>query len=372
MGNNNFQKIKITQVFRYAHPHIGGIETVINQINDCLPDCEYEKEVLCCSNTEKTSRENGVKYIRAKYLFEFASNNISPELIWNLSKVKTDILHMHMPFIFGMIAFFIARPKYKKLYITYHSDIIGFDKYMKYFWWLYKIFLKKADKIHVLSPNIISNSQMLDKFADKCVVVPQGITVNYKVDEQKVSEIKNKYTGKKILFSLGRHVKYKGFIYGLKAMQNVENAVWLLAGSGPLTESFKQYIENNNLQEKVVLVGRLPDEELDNYYEACDLYLFPSIMKTEAFGIVQIEAMRHKKPIINTWLHNGVNYVSVDKETGITVEPENVEQLTSAINELVGNDNLRLQYGQNARKRVENLFELEKVKSKYMELYGND
>lgn len=365
------KKTKITQVFRFAYPHIGGIETVMNQINSCLPNEEFDKEVLCCSNTDKSSFENGVKYTRAKYLFEFASNNISPQLIWNLSKVKTDILHMHMPFIFGMIAFFIARPKYKKLYVTYHSDIIGFDKYMKYLWWLYRIFLRKADKIHVLSPNIIHNSQMLEEFADKCVVIPQGISLDYKVDNDKVNEIRNKYKDKKILFSLGRHVKYKGFIYGLEAMKNVGNAVWLLAGSGPLTDSFRQYIEENNLQEKVVLVGRLPDEELDNYYEACDIYLFPSVTRVEAFGIVQIEAMRHFKPVINTWLHNGVNYVSLDKETGLTVEPENVEQLTNAINELINNDELRLQYGINAKKRVQQLFDIKKLEKQYLEFYSN-
>ena len=369
MGNNENTKIKVTQIFRYAYPHIGGVEAVINQINNSMPNEEFEKEVLCCSNIDKSSVENDVKYTRAKYLFEFASNNISPQLIWNLSKVKTDILHMHMPFIFGMIAFFIARPKYRKLYVTYHSDIVGFDKYMKYFWWLYRIFLRKADKIHVLSPNIIHNSQMLEEFADKCVVVPQGISLNYTVNNNKVNEIREKFKGKKILFSLGRHVKYKGFIYGLKAMKNVENAIWLLAGSGPLTESFKQYIEENNLQEKVVLVGRLPDEELDNYYEACDIYLFPSVTRVEAFGIVQIEAMRHSKPVINTWLKNGVNYVSVDKETGLTIEPENVEQLTNAINELINNDELRLQYGRNARKRVEELFENNKIRTQYIDFY---
>ncbi len=363
------KKIKVTHVFRYAYPHIGGIETVMNQINSCLPNEEFEKEVLCCSNTDKSSVENGVKYTRAKYLFEFASNNISPQLIWNLSRVKTDILHMHMPFIFGMIAFFIARPKYKKLYVSYHSDIIGFDKYMKYLWWLYRIFLRKADKIHVLSPNIIHNSQILEEFANKCIVVPQGISLDYEVNQEKVNEIKGKYKDKKILFSLGRHVKYKGFIYALEAMKKVENAVYILAGSGPLTESYRQYVEDNNLQKKVILLGRLKDEELNNYYEASDIYLMPSITRVEAFGIVQIEAMRHSKPVINTWLQNGVNYVSLDKETGLTVEPKNVEQLTNAIKELINNDELRFEYGRNARKRVINSFGIEKVRKQYKELY---
>ena len=365
------KRIKVTQIFRYAFPHIGGIETVMNQINDSLPDEEFEKEVLCCSNTEKSSIENGVKYNRCKYLFEFASNNISPKFIWELSKVDTDIIHYHMPFIFAVVAHFIARPKYKKMYVTYHSDIVVFQNIMKYFWSIYRKFLGQADKILVLSPQAIESSNILRDFKDKCVIIPQGISLDYQVDYEKVQELKNKYSGKKILFSLGRHVTYKGFIYAIQAMKNIDNAVYLLGGSGPLTESFRQYIEKNNLSEKVVLLGRVADEDMDLYYEACDVYLFPSVGRTENFGIVQIEAMRHSKPVINTWLNNGVNYVSIDKETGLTVEPENIEQLTNAIKELLSNDELRLQYGRNARERVEDMFDIGKVKELYKEMYND-
>ena len=362
-------KTKITQVFRYAYPHIGGIETVMNQINDCLPSEEFEKEVLTCSNTEKSSIENGVKYNRCKYLFEFASNNISPKFIWELSKVKTDIIHYHMPFIFAVIAHFIARPKYKKMYITYHSDIVVFQNIMKYFWGIYRKFLGLADKILVLSPQAIDSSNILKDFKEKCVVIPQGISLEYQVDNEKIQELKNKYQGKKILFSLGRHVTYKGFIYAIQAMKEIENAVYLLGGDGPLTANFKQYIEENNLQDRVVLLGRVKDEDMDLYYEACDIYLFPSIGKTENFGIVQIEAMRHSKPVINTWLNNGVNYVSLDKETGLTVEPKNVEQLSNALRELLNDKELRLQYGRNARKRVEEMFNIKKIDKIYKEVF---
>ena len=363
------KKTKVTQVFRYAYPHIGGIESLIEVINESLPTEEFEKEVVCCSNTENSSIENGVKYNRAKYLCEFASNNISLDFIWKLHKVDTDILHYHMPCIFAVLAHFIARPKYKRLYVTYHSDITIYTNLMKYFWGIYRKFINKADKIFVHTPHHISSSEFLKPFADKCVIIPHGIDIDYKFDKQKVEAIREKYHGKKILFSLGRHVKYKGFIYAIEAMKNIENAVYLLGGSGKLTDEFKVFINENNLQEKVILLGHIPDEELNNYYEACDVYLFPSVGKTENYGLAQLQAMRHSKPVINTRLKNGVNYVSIDKETGITVEPENVEQLTNAINELINNDELRLYYGQNARKRVEQLFDVEKVKDKYIEFY---
>ena len=364
-------KTKITHVTRYAYPHIGGIEAVISQINKSLPNEEFEKEVLCCSNTEKSSFENGVKYNRCKFLFEFAANTISPEFIWKLSKVDTDILHYHMPFIFAVIAHFIARPKYKKLYITYHSDIVGYDKIMKPFWFIYKKFIEQADKIHVLSPNIIESSKIINPYKEKCVVIPQGINLEDKSDNEKVNRIKEKYKGRKILFSLGRLVKYKGFIFGIEAMKKVDNAIYLIGGSGPLKEDFENYIKENQLENKVILLGRVNDEDLDNYYKACDIYLFPSIMQSEAFGIVQLEAMKYGKPVINTSLGTGVNYVSIHNETGLTVEPQNAEELANAINKLLNDDNLRETFGQNAKKRVENIFEINKIKNKYIKLFGD-
>ncbi len=364
------KKIKVTHVFKTAYPTIGGIESVISQINELIPNEEFEKEVICCSNTDKSSTENGVRYNRCRYLFQFASNNISLSFIWQLHKVNTDVLHYQMPCIFAVIAHFIARPKYKNLYISYQSDITVYPNLMKFFWGIYRKFMSKADKIHVLSPGHISGSKFLQQYKDKCVIIPFGIPLEYKIDDKKVQELKDKYRGKKILFSLGRHVSYKGFIYALEAMKNIDNAVYLLGGSGKLTETFKEFIKENKLEDKVVLVGRIPDEEIDNYFEACDIFLFPSVGKTECFGIVQAQAMQHSKPVINTWLNNGVNYVSVDKETGLTVEPENVEQLTQAIKELVNNEELRLEYGKKARKRLEDLFDIEKVKKGYQEFYN--
>lgn len=181
----------------------------------------------------------------------------------------------------------------------------------------------------------------------------------------KLKKIKQKYPNKKILFSLGRLVKYKGFIYGIEAMKNVENAVYLIGGSGPLGEKFRKYIEENNLKEKVILLGRVTSEDVESFYQACDIYLFPSVMQSEAFGIVQLEAMRYGKPVINTNLGTGVNYVSIHGETGLTVEPANSEELSKAIKTLLEDAPLREKLGQNARRRVEMLFDIDRIKYQY-------
>ena len=249
--------------------------------------------------------------------------------------------------------------------ICYHSDIIGYDNIMKPFWKIYNIFLKKADIIHVQSPQMLENS-MVKNYKEKAVVIPYLINTRIDFDQGKVKKFKDKYENKKIIFAIGRHVKYKGFEYLLEAMKSVDNAILLLGGIGPLSKTFQEYILQNNLQDKVKLLGRIADDELDNYYEACDIFVLPSIMQSETFAVVQLEAMKHSKPVINTNLGTGVNYVSIHNETGLTVVPKNSEELTKAINELLNNDDLCLLYGKNARRRVEDVFDIKKVKEKYI------
>ncbi len=359
------KKIKITHISRFAKPHKGGIESFIEMFNYCVNSEDVEIEVLCNSNDTKPSEdERGVFFNRAKYLFDFAANSISLEFLWKLFKVKTDIIIYHMPCIFAVIAHFLVRPKYKKMIVCYHSDIIGYDKIMKPFWLLYKKFLNQADIIHVQSPQLIDNSMIKD-YKHKVIMIPYLINSGIKFDENNVNRIKNLANGKKIIFALGRHVKYKGFKYLIEAMQTVEDTILVLGGQGPLTEEYMKYIQEKGLTEKVLLAGKVSDNELNDYYEACDIFVLPSCIPSETFAVVQLEAMKHSKPVINTLLNTGVNYVSVDKETGLTVEPRNVEQLTGAINTLINDDELRLEYGRNARKRVEYLFDIEKIKEQY-------
>lgn len=362
------EKTKVTHITRYAYPHIGGIEAVISQINESLPNEEFEKEVLCCSNSEKTSVENDVKYNRCKYLFEFAANTISPEFIWKLSRVDTDIIHYHMPFIFAVIAHFIARPKYKKMYITYHGAIVGYDEVMKPFWGIYKYFYKIADKIHVLSPTIINSDPILSENKEKCEIVPYGVDLKLDYNQEEVNKIKEKYKNKKIILAIGRFVKAKGFSYLIQAMQNVEEAFLLIIGDGPLKKDFESYINENNLKDKVILLGSISDKKTkNNYIQASDIFVSSS--QQESFGIVLLEAMRLGKPIINTNLGTGVNYVSIHNETGITVEPKDSEELANAMNKLIQDNSLSIILGQNSRKRVENIFSFDLIKDRYKNLY---
>lgn len=369
-------KKKFTQVTKYYAPFCGGIEAVAKQISDEINQSnDFDVEVLACANDHKTSKDviDGVPVNRCGVDFIFKANPISWRFIWELSRVKTDILHYQHPFIFAAIAHFIARPKYKKLTMTFCCDVVKQKYIMRVLNPIYEKFISLVDEIHILAPDMIESSETLSKFKEKTTLIPYSIDLaQYDTyDKAKVQAIKDDFKDKKILLFVGRLIYYKGISVLIEAMKTVsDDAVAVVIGTGTLEEELKERVKEENLSEKVVFKGFVPNEDLDAYYHACDVFLFPSITKAEAYGISQLEAMACGKPVINTWVHTGVNYVSVDKETGLTVEPSNVEQLSEAINTLVEDEALIEKYGTAARKRVYDLFSLKINQEKYREFFN--
>ena len=119
----------------------------------------------------------------------------------------------------------------------------------------------------------------------------------------------------KALF-VGRLVYYKGVTVLLRAMQQVQNCELFLIGSGKLQDTLQQMAEG---MDTVHFLGSLSDADLRAALQECDFLVPPSVANSEAFGLVQLEAMVYGKPVINTALPTGVPHVSLDGETGLTV-----------------------------------------------------
>jgi rhamnosyl/mannosyltransferase len=124
------------------------------------------------------------------------------------------------------------------------------------------------------------------------------------------------------------------------------------------------------LTDKITFAGQVSDEDLRAYYAACCIFAFPSIERSEAFGLVQLEAMAAGKPVVNTDVNSGVPYVSVHEETGLTAKVGDMKSLAGHLNTLRNNEHLQAHYGNAARRRVFEKFTLEKMSSQVLAVYS--
>lgn len=361
----------VTQINKFYYPVIGGVEKVVYDLTSELSN-QVDINVLVCNNRLKLSRDviNGVNVIRAPSVGTFSSMPISPSFPYWLGKFKPDIWHFHVPFPLGDLSYFLRKPK-GIVIVTWHSDITKQKKALA----VVKPFiintLEHADKIVTTSPNMIEHSSMLMDYKEKCECIPIGVNeerFKYSVEiEKSAGKIRATY-GEKIILFVGRLVYYKGVSYLIEGMRDID-AKLLIIGDGYLKRELVNQCTELGVQEKVVFLETVSDEDMPMYYYACDVFVLPSVENSEAFGLVQVEAMMCEKPVISTNLPTGVPYVNRNNETGLVVDPRNSLQLRDAINLLLKNDKLRLSMGKEAKRRALDMFTTKKMAQQYLELY---
>jgi rhamnosyl/mannosyltransferase len=365
-------KRRILQIINYLYPNIGGIEQVGRDIANVLSNNENIEQKIICFNEDAQDagyvcrrkqtlhdRIDGVEVVRCGCIAKVASQSISltypRELKQILHKFEPDIVILHYPNPYVTTFLLPLLGKNTKLVVYWHSDITRQKWLGKLFQGQNRRLLERANRIVATSPNYIEGSPYLQSFKNKCVVIPNCINqkrlIITEAIEKKASAIKKQYQGKTICFAVGRHVPYKGMSYLVQAGKFLsDDFVILIGGKGELTETLKKEAGDDK---KIKFIGRIPDEEMATYFQACDIFAFPSITKNEAFGIALAEGMYFGKPAVTfTIPGSGVNYVNLNGETGIECPNGDSREYALALEKIAKDEVLRKQYGNNARKRV--------------------
>lgn len=196
----------------------------------------------------------------------------------------------------------------------------------------------------------------------KLIVTPLG--VNYKqfdIDTNVTHAIirKHELEGKKVILTLARLTARKGQDVMIKAMpyvlKEVPNALYLIAGRGEDEERLRGLVASLNLQEYVRFAGYVSDDEKSAYYHTCNVYLMLSRQEgvlVEGFGLTLLEAGACERPVI-AGRHGGVADAVVHGETGLLVEPENIDDVVAAVTRLLTDEEYASSMGKNARRRIE-------------------
>jgi rhamnosyl/mannosyltransferase len=372
---NHFQnkKIKVLQVNKLYYPHIGGVEKHVQDVSEALVDYT-DMTVLAANNTFKTTVEaiNGVKVYKVISLGTVASAPITPTFWLWLRRLNPDIYHFHFPYPIGELSYLLTRCN-KKLVVTYHSDIIRQKRLLSIYRPFITSFLGKANVILASSPNLIKNSPFISQFASKCRVVPFGIDTNrFKLTsetQKQALELRRRFATKNVVLFIGRLIYYKGLSYLIKAAKTIDGKI-VLVGDGDLRSELEKLATSLGIRSKIIFYGRADDKDLPALYHASDLLVLPSIARSEAFGLVQLEAQACGKPVVSTNLSTGVPYANLDGITGIVVPPKDSHALAEAINKLIHNPELRQRLGSQGKKRVQTRFTIKVMAEFILKIYN--
>lgn len=353
---------------KYFFPFRGGMEDHLYNLCLSIKD-KIQLELLVFNNQKGTSEEQfyGNKLTRLSRDIHAFSTPMNFSITKYIRRFDGEVIHLHEPNPIAALACLMAS-KGKKIVITYHYDIVK----QKVLFHIYKFvqhqILKRASKIIVTARNNMIYSRVLTRYMDKCVIIPLGIDIKKfdLTDQIKVEadKIRNTYKNRLVLF-VGRLTYYKGVEYLLRAVIGMDCTL-LVIGKGEEETRMKEIARDAG---NIIFLKNV--ENVVPYYYASTVFVLPSIEKSEAFGIVQLEAMACKLPVICTNLKSGVPEVQVNGETGLVVEPRDSDALRKSIQFFLDHPAEQQKFGIAARNRVLNNFTNEINAQAHIDLYEN-
>ncbi|HDM8356031.1 TPA: glycosyltransferase family 4 protein [Yersinia enterocolitica] len=364
--------LKVLHFYKTYYPDsFGGIEQVIFQLSEAGACHQIESTTLSLSTRGDIDNER-VGIHTAYYAatnFEVASTPFSLSAISKFKALvaQADIIHYHFPYPFMDLVHFIAGVK-KPTVVSYHSDIVKQKLALKIYTQLMNKFLSSVDCIVAASPNYVETSPVLQKYQPKVKVIPYGLDKkSYPVADEAQLDRWRQQVGDRFFLFVGAFRYYKGLHILLEAIQNTDFPL-VIIGAGPIEVELKQQSQDLGLK-NIHFLGALPDEDKAALLELCYSVVFPSHLRSEAFGITLLEGAMYGKPLISSEIGTGTTYINIDQETGLVVPPSDPQALRAAMTTLWKDPELAHRYGENAAKRFQALFTSERMADSYIELY---
>ena len=318
----------------------------------------------------------------------FGNAALVPQLLFKLSRF--DLIHIHYPFFGGaewILPFkglFVRTPK---IVLSYHMDVLGsgilkpvFKLYAKT---VLPFLIRQTDAI-ILSTRDYGETSLISRYLDSrpTFVVPYGVGEHFHPAEKNgrlMSRLSLRATDKIILFvgGLDRAHYFKGVSELIAAVASLKNRdiKLLLVGNGNLVDRYRGEMASRGIREQGIIATGVSDQELPDYYNLADLVVLPSINRSEAFGIVLLEAMACARPVVASALP-GVREIVEENRNGLLVIPGNIEDLAAKLSLLLDDRERRETFGHSGFKKVEEHYRwrqvIREVKRIYLRLAGDN
>jgi glycosyltransferase involved in cell wall biosynthesis len=370
--------LRVCHLGKYYPPAPGGIETHTRTLALAQADLGAEVRVFCVNHDSATTiveHDGPVEVTRFGRKLSAAKIDFCPGLADAIRRVDSDILHMQVPNPTMILALLRAKTR-KPIVVSYQSDVIRQKLRAVLFHPLERLAYRRVRAIFSASPTYPTGSTFLKRYGDRLHVLPMGIDLQPYLNPlpehvAKAAQIRAEHAVDGPLWlACGRQVYYKGFLNAIRALTRVPGRL-ILVGDGPDHEGLKAEVARLGLGERAIFLGSVPHYlDLVPYYLAADAFWFPSNARSEAFGLVQVEAMASGCPVINADIpHSGVPWVSPHEETGLTVPVDDPIALADAANRLLNEPNLRNRLAAAARERAVREFDHRVMAERSLAIY---
>lgn len=362
--------MRVLHAAKFYAPFRGGMETAVADLCDGTA-FDWQVRVVAANDRAQTVHEHvgRVSVTRVAAHGRAASVAVCPTLPWHLWTASAECVVLHEPNPIAGAALWLRNPA-RRLIVWHHSDLLRPAWAPPTYGRIQRMLYRRADCVIVSSPALAAESALV-QCARRVAVIPFGIDVEpYRrtdpVRTARVEQLRAASAGPRLLF-VGRLVYYKGVDVLIDAARRWPGAVWIV-GEGPLERELRARAEALGIADRVTFLGRLADDELQARYQAADVFVLPSVAKTEAFGIVQIEAMAAGLPVVSTRLPTGVPWVNQDGVTGVVVPPADVEALGEAFARLGADPALRRRLGEQAYHRATTAFARDRMVASFRDV----
>jgi rhamnosyl/mannosyltransferase len=385
------QPLRVVHLGKFYPPAPGGIETHVQTLARAQAQLGARVRVICINHVNRAGRDvTWARYGATQTALEmdgevevtrlgrsgcfarFDFVHDAPQVIRDLNTAEIDILHLHMP---NPTMLMLARslPCSVPLVVTHHSDVVR----QRALRWLYRVFEKRcyrrAESILCSSRAYASASPLLQQHADKVDVLAMGLDLDRFIHPSQAAldharELRTRFD-QPIWLCVGRCVYYKGLQTAIDALRRVRG-VLVIIGNGPLEAPLRQRARRLGVADRVIWRGFVDQDELIGAYHAATALWFPSSHRSEAFGLVQVEAMASGCPVINARMSgSGVSWVSRHDETGLTVPINDPHAFAFAARRLMDDPQLRRRLSVAARQRALREFDHLIMAQRSLELY---
>lgn len=358
--------MRIAQISATFPPYHGGTGNVCYCMARELSQRGHEVHAFSVDMRGVPPEEilEGIHVHRLHPLLHLGNGSFLPQLATDLRGF--DLIHLHYPFLGGELAALAARLAHIPLVITYHNDVLltgimaGVEKALR--WTVGRYALRSADRILFTTRDYAQASYTLPLLRgreSRIGAVPLGVDTHKFSPRQAPAALNERYKAAPgncvalLVAGLDRAHYFKGVDVFLKALAMLPgNFIGIIVGDGDLRPSYEAAARKLKLNGRVYFTGHVSDEELPDFYRLADVTVLPSLTMGEAFGLVLLESMACGTPVIASRLP-GVRTLVADGQDGFLIQPGDAHALMQRMIRLFKDSNLRQEFGQRGRKKVE-------------------